>query len=96
MIVNGTPVMNITAQLFARGAGGFGGPRPPKDPNPVVVPTDRAPDAIWEYAIPENQTLIYRLNGDTMPQVNGFARSAPGRRITPYFVAAHRSRACQA
>jgi acyl dehydratase len=60
--------MNIVGQLFARGAGGFGGPRPPKNPDPIVVPTNRGPDAVEIIKIPDNQTLIYRLSGDTMPQ----------------------------
>ncbi|KAI9002197.1 HotDog domain-containing protein [Hyaloraphidium curvatum] len=68
VIVDGVEVCKIIGQLFARGGGGFGGPRPPKDPNPVEIPKDRAPDAIQEIPIPLNQTLIYRLSGDTMPQ----------------------------
>ena len=59
--------MNIVGQLFARGGGGFGGPRPPKEADPITIP-DRAPDVVHEMKIPENQTLIYRLSGDTMPQ----------------------------
>nr|WP_295970113.1 MaoC/PaaZ C-terminal domain-containing protein [uncultured Bacillus sp.] len=45
--------------------GGFGGPKPPVDR--VEIP-DRAPDFEVSEKIPENQALIYRLQGDFHPQ----------------------------
>ncbi len=61
--------MNIIGQRFCRGAGGFGGERAPKDAKPIEIPKGRMPDEVMEIKIPANQTLIYRLSGDTMPQV---------------------------
>ncbi len=50
---------------FVRGAGGWGGDRGPSAE--VNVPPDRAPDAVVEEHIPENQALLYRLSGDWNP-----------------------------
>ncbi|KAI9014089.1 HotDog domain-containing protein [Hyaloraphidium curvatum] len=67
VVANGVEVARIVGQRFCRGAGGFGGPRPPKEAG-AAVPEGKAPDAVMEIKIPLNQTLIYRLSGDTMPQ----------------------------
>ncbi len=48
-----------------RGAGGWGGDRGPQAE--INVPPDRAPDAVVEEKIPENQALLYRLSGDWNP-----------------------------
>jgi 3-hydroxyacyl-CoA dehydrogenase/3a,7a,12a-trihydroxy-5b-cholest-24-enoyl-CoA hydratase len=53
----------ITA--FVRGAGGWGGDRGPSAE--VNVPPDRAPDAVVEEKIGDNQALLYRLSGDWNP-----------------------------
>jgi 3-hydroxyacyl-CoA dehydrogenase/3a,7a,12a-trihydroxy-5b-cholest-24-enoyl-CoA hydratase len=57
-------VINESTALI-RGAGGWGGERGPSAD--VNVPPDRAPDATVEQKIPENQALLYRLNGDWNP-----------------------------
>ncbi len=52
--------------IIYRGAGGFGGPRPPPDEAPSV-PKDRPADAtVREATLPE-QALLYRLSGDLNP-----------------------------
>ena len=50
---------------FVRGAGGWGGERGPS--KEVNVPPSRAPDAVVEEQISENQAVIYRLSGDWNP-----------------------------
>ncbi len=57
-------VINESTALI-RGAGGWGGDRGPSAD--VNVPPDRAADATIEQKIPENQALLYRLNGDWNP-----------------------------
>jgi len=51
--------------LFIRGAGGWGGERGPS--LDINVPPERAPDAVVEEMIDDNQTLLYRLSGDWNP-----------------------------
>ena len=61
----GEELIHNELTTFVRGAGGWGGDRGPSaDVN--VAPT-RAPDAVVEEKIGENQTLLYRLSGDTNP-----------------------------
>jgi len=60
------PLATLDTRLFALGAGGFGGPRTPPGEAEWVQPT-RAPDATVSYAVPMNQSLIYRLSGDHHP-----------------------------
>ena len=61
----GEELIHNELTTFVRGAGGWGGDRgPAADVN--VAPT-RAPDAVIEEKIGENQTLLYRLSGDTNP-----------------------------
>ena len=50
---------------IVRGAGGWGGDRGPVDEK--NVPPSRAPDAVVEERVPENQALLYRLSGDWNP-----------------------------
>ncbi|MBK9263333.1 MAG: SDR family NAD(P)-dependent oxidoreductase [Polyangiaceae bacterium] len=57
-------VINESTALI-RGAGGWGGDRGPSAD--VNVPPERAADATIEQKIPENQALLYRLNGDWNP-----------------------------
>jgi acyl dehydratase len=54
-LVNGT---------FARGAGGFGGPR---GESPEWRPPARDPDARRVFELARNQALLYRLTGDRHP-----------------------------
>ena len=62
---NGEELIHNELTTFVRGAGGWGGDRGPSvEQN---VPPDRAPDAVTEEKIPENQTLLYRLSGDVNP-----------------------------
>jgi len=62
---SGEELIHNELTTFVRGAGGWGGDRGPSaDVN--VAPT-RAPDAVVEEKIGENQTLLYRLSGDTNP-----------------------------
>lgn len=50
---------------IVRGVGGWGGDRGPTDEK--NVPPNRAPDAVVEERVPENQALLYRLSGDWNP-----------------------------
>jgi 3-hydroxyacyl-CoA dehydrogenase/3a,7a,12a-trihydroxy-5b-cholest-24-enoyl-CoA hydratase len=51
--------------MVVRGAGGWGGDRGPS--SDVNTPPDRAPDAVVEQKVNENQALLYRLSGDWNP-----------------------------
>jgi len=61
---NGVLAVNELTSLI-RGAGGWGGDRGPSAK--VNEPPERAPDAVVEERIPENQALLYRLSGDWNP-----------------------------
>jgi acyl dehydratase len=52
--------------IIFRGAGGFDGPRPPKNES-VDPPKDRAADFHFEMATTPEQALLYRLSGDLNP-----------------------------
>jgi acyl dehydratase len=53
--------------LVIRDTGGFGGPRPPKTPQPKALSADGSPlFTIVEHVSPE-QALLYRLSGDLNP-----------------------------
>jgi acyl dehydratase len=52
--------------IIVRGAGNFGGPRPPANEAPDV-PKDRPPTFSCEEATSPEQALLYRLSGDTNP-----------------------------
>jgi acyl dehydratase len=64
--VDGTPACRTTWQLLVRGAGGFGGERPPQSLR-TRPPRDRA--AAFEVEVPtaRTQALVYRLTGDINP-----------------------------
>jgi acyl dehydratase len=55
----------LTGTAFARGNGGFGGPKGPQ-PQPHVLP-DRAPDQSWDFTTIKQAALLYRLSGDYNP-----------------------------
>lgn len=63
---NGEPVVDTTWSIIFRGAGGFGGPRPPENSDPQM-PKDRAPDWIFEETTSPEQALLYRISGDVNP-----------------------------
>src|SRR5690606_16156220 len=58
-------VFELSSTSMLRGDGGFGGPSPPSEPDPVM-PT-REPDATCELGTLPQQALIYRLSGDYNP-----------------------------
>mgnify|MGYP003951441547 FL=1 len=62
---DGQPLFKVGATVFARGDGGFGGPKG-SGPEPHPTP-DRAPDFISELETRSDQALLYRLNGDRNP-----------------------------
>jgi acyl dehydratase len=61
----GEAICTITASIFARGDGGFGGPSEGQ-PEPHKVPT-RSPDLSVDMPTRPDQALIYRLSGDRNP-----------------------------
>ena len=63
---NGEALMSTQWKIFVMGAGGFKGPRPPKDAGPSVR-KDRDPDWVVSEATSPEQALLYRLSGDTNP-----------------------------
>ncbi|HRI67476.1 MAG TPA: SDR family NAD(P)-dependent oxidoreductase [Polyangium sp.] len=62
---NGELLVINESTAVIRGAGGWGGERGPS--SDVNTPPERAADATIEQKIPENQALLYRLNGDWNP-----------------------------
>ena len=62
---SGDVISIATSGIFARGDGGFGGPREGA-PQPHSIP-DRAPDEVCELKTKPDQALIYRLSGDRNP-----------------------------
>jgi (3R)-3-hydroxyacyl-CoA dehydrogenase / 3a,7a,12a-trihydroxy-5b-cholest-24-enoyl-CoA hydratase / enoyl-CoA hydratase 2 len=62
---DGNELVRNEVTTFVRGAGGWGGERGPTQD--INVPPDRAPDAVAEDRIPDNQALLYRLSGDWNP-----------------------------
>jgi acyl dehydratase len=65
--IGGEPVFDTVWSIIFRGAGGFGGPRPPEGPDEPSVPKDRAPDWTVEEATSPEQALLYRISGDINP-----------------------------
>ncbi len=63
----GEVVCTSTASIIFRGAGGFGGSPPPKEPSGIDVPRDRPADFRVEEKTSEEQALLYRLSGDLNP-----------------------------
>lgn len=55
------------SQIVIRGAGGFGGDTPPKEPKLAEIPKDKAPDFQMEESTSPEQALLYRLSGDRNP-----------------------------
>jgi acyl dehydratase len=64
--LDGEPLFETTWSIIFRGAGGFGGARPPETSEPEV-PKDRAPDWTFEEATTPEQALLYRISGDVNP-----------------------------
>jgi acyl dehydratase len=62
----GKPVYSTTWSIIFRGAGNFGGARPPGDDAPAV-PKDRDPGFRFEQATSPEQALLYRISGDQNP-----------------------------
>jgi acyl dehydratase len=61
----GDKLATLTAGIFARGDGGFGGPSEGM-PEPHPIP-ERAPDVSLDFATRPEQALLYRLSGDRNP-----------------------------
>lgn len=61
----GDKLCTLQSTLFARGDGGFGGPKEGA-PAPHAIP-DRTPDAVYEAKTRPDQALLYRLSGDRNP-----------------------------
>lgn len=64
--LEGEPLFETVWSIIFRGAGGFGGPRPPETKDPQA-PKDRAPDWTVEEATLPEQALLYRISGDVNP-----------------------------
>jgi acyl dehydratase len=60
------PAFETEWSVLYRGAGNFGGPRPPKS-EAIDPPKDRAPDFHVELPTTREQALLYRLSGDLNP-----------------------------
>ncbi|WP_437679856.1 MaoC/PaaZ C-terminal domain-containing protein [Sorangium sp. So ce131] len=61
------PLFDTVWSIIARGVGGFGGPRPPREEAEAPVPKNREPDWVVEEATTPEQALLYRLSGDHNP-----------------------------
>ena len=64
--VDGALACRTSWQMLLRGAGGFGGERPPGGLR-TRAPKDTAPDFEIEVPTSRNQALLYRLTGDINP-----------------------------
>ena len=62
--LDGAPLWTNTSSIFARGEGGFGGDRGPKD---TWAKPDRDADHVVTYQTRPEQALVYRLSGDRNP-----------------------------
>ena len=60
-------VCTTTWTIIYRGAGGFGGEPPPKEPSGIDVPKGTEPTFRVEEATTNEQALLYRLSGDLNP-----------------------------
>jgi acyl dehydratase len=66
--LNGEPCFDTEWQLYVRDAGGFGGPRPPKQDIPKLAEGQGdTPTFSVEQATRPEQALLYRLTGDLNP-----------------------------
>ena len=63
---SGAPVYESTWSIVFRGAGGFGGPHPVREPG-VEVPKERPAGFEIEQRTEPEQALLYRLSGDENP-----------------------------
>ena len=61
---SGEPLATLTAGIFVRDEGGWGGDR---GPSLAWTAPDREPDAVRSFKTSEGQALIYRLSGDRNP-----------------------------
>ena len=61
----GDKLCTVSATIFARGDGGFGGPKEGA-PEPHPIP-DRAPDLVHEADTRPDQAFLYALSGDRNP-----------------------------
>jgi acyl dehydratase len=64
---DGTPLFDTVWSILYRGAGGFGGARPPEAEGEPALPKDRDPDWTFEEATSPEQALLYRISGDVNP-----------------------------
>jgi acyl dehydratase len=62
-----TKLAETRSQIIVRGAGGFGGEPPPKEPKVAEIPKDRPCDFRIEEVTSQEQALLYRLSGDLNP-----------------------------
>lgn len=65
--LKGEPLFDTTWSIIVRGAGSFGGPRPPAAPDEPSIPKDRPADWTFEEATTPEQALLYRIAGDVNP-----------------------------
>jgi acyl dehydratase len=65
--LGGAPLFDTVWSIIVRGAGGFGGERPPPAPDEPSAPKDRAPTFTVEATTSPDQALLYRISGDTNP-----------------------------
>ncbi|KAI1295152.1 hypothetical protein EDD11_007966 [Mortierella claussenii] len=62
------PYTSMKGSVFVRGAGGWGGPKGPKNQEPSAEPPkDKQPDASYEDKTTEDLAILYRLSGDYNP-----------------------------
>ena len=64
--IDGSLACRTSWQMLVRGAGGFGGERPPGGLR-TRAPKDQAPDFEVEVPTQRSQALLYRLTGDVNP-----------------------------
>ncbi|KAF9322010.1 hypothetical protein BG003_008200 [Podila horticola] len=60
------PYSSMKGSAFVRGAGGWGGPKGPKQDS-YEPPKDKAPDAVYEDKTTDDLAILYRLSGDYNP-----------------------------
>jgi acyl dehydratase len=65
--LGGEPLFDTEWSIIVRGAGGFGGERPPGDDEAPRAPKDTPPTFTVEEATSPEQALLYRVSGDTNP-----------------------------
>lgn len=63
----GEALFDTTSQIIFRGAGGFGGDPPPREPKVAEVPRGQPADFRVEEPTSAEQALLYRLSGDWNP-----------------------------